>query len=73
MAAHAPNASDDLMQQRCQVRVLLSVRLWQDRAVFHSLPDATLDVVRYDARGIAVELGSELELREVRRETHVTR
>ncbi len=31
-----------------------------------------LDVVRYDERSIAAELGVEFELREVRRETHVT-
>ena len=31
-----------------------------------------LDVVRYDERSIAAELGAEFELREVRREAHVT-
>jgi trans-aconitate methyltransferase len=31
-----------------------------------------LDVVRYDEHSIATELGDEFELREVRRETHVT-
>lgn len=31
-----------------------------------------LDVVRYDEQSIAAELGAEFELREVRRETHVT-
>lgn len=31
-----------------------------------------LDVVRYDEQSIATELGSEFQLREIRRETHVT-
>lgn len=31
-----------------------------------------LDVVRYDEQSIAVELGGEFQLREVRRETHLT-
>lgn len=40
-------------------------------------PDGTpkcsgLDVVRYDRRSIAGELGGEFELRDVRRETHIT-
>jgi hypothetical protein len=31
-----------------------------------------LDVMRYDEHSIAAELGEEFQLREVRRETHIT-